>query len=220
MHLYRLKWIAVLSSAILYTACSQPSSPPEPETPAQQESIPAPETPTADEPVASGEQAEHDGMASSEPEAEVHTHADGSLHEHEATMGGMAGEAAAHQDHDPKHGGTFFMSLDGRFHLEGVLVDPGVFRVFLYDEFLKPVSGDLLAGSEARVIWGSQDDAPELPMKLSSGSQPFEASAPGTMRFPVTLTLLVRFAGSNPGASRELFTFPFSHYTHDPNTGH
>ena len=35
-----------------------------------------------------------------------------------------APEKGAHMDHKPKHGGTFFMSLDNVHHLEGVLLPP------------------------------------------------------------------------------------------------
>jgi hypothetical protein len=34
----------------------------------------------------------------------------------------------AHFDHNPKHGGIFFMSMDYEHHLEGVLLPPGTFR--------------------------------------------------------------------------------------------
>src|ERR1700686_705280 len=42
-----------------------------------------------------------------------------------------AAEKGAHMDHKSKHGGTFFMALDNKHHLEGILVPPGTFRVYL-----------------------------------------------------------------------------------------
>ena len=59
-----------------------------------------------------------------------------------------------HQDHDPRHGGTFFMALDGIHHLEGILVPPATFRVYVYDAYTRPISGGELRKAEGKVLWG------------------------------------------------------------------
>ncbi|MBI2818657.1 MAG: hypothetical protein HYX73_01645 [Acidobacteria bacterium] len=126
----------------------------------------------------------------------------------------------SHRDHDSKHGGTFFMSLDNYHHLEGVLERPGVFRVYVYDAHTQPVSREQLEQTQAKVIWGDIDGAPEIDLKPSADGSCLEAPAPGPVRFPVTLTLLSRFPGTSPGSRSELFTFPFSHYSHIDTTPH
>ena len=45
-----------------------------------------------------------------------------------------------HSDHSPKHGGTFFMASDNWHHLEGVLASATEFRLYMYDNFTKPIS--------------------------------------------------------------------------------
>ena len=126
----------------------------------------------------------------------------------------------AHSDHDSKHGGTFFMAMDNKHHLEGVLVPPGVFRVYLYDEYTRPVSPEDLARTQAEVIWGDVDGAPKIPLKPSQDGAMLEVPAPEPVRFPITLTLLMRFPGMAANQRAELFTFPISHYPNFPPGGH
>ena len=132
----------------------------------------------------------------------------------ENALAAQSGEGATHQDHDSRHGGTFFMALDNKHHLEGTLEQPGVFRVYVYDAYTHPVSREDLGKVDAKVIWGVQDGALEIDLKPNASGSALEASAPEPVRFPVTLTLLCRFPGAPANSRPELFTFPFSHYSH------
>ncbi len=45
-----------------------------------------------------------------------------------------------HQDHNPKHGGMFFMAPDNWHHLEGTYPEGGVFRAYLFNNFSEPMN--------------------------------------------------------------------------------
>ncbi len=121
-------------------------------------------------------------------------------------------EPGTHQDHEPKHGGTFFMALDNRHHLEGLLVPPGRLVVYLYDSHTQPVSLAELQQATGTVQWGAAEDAPQTSLAVAEGGEYLEATPPREVKFPIELTLRLHFPGTAPDARPELFTFPFSHY--------
>ena len=133
---------------------------------------------------------------------------------------GLPAEAGTHGDHNPKHGGAFFMALDNKHHLEGVLLPPGIFYVYLYDARTQPLGHAELHQSSGAVQWGDSDGALETLLVVDDDAHRLETALGQEVEFPVTLTLLLRLPGSLPGARPELFTFPFSHYSEQTTDGH
>ena len=116
-----------------------------------------------------------------------------------------------HMDHEPKHGGVFFMAPDRTHHLEGVLLPAGTFKVYLYDDYTRPIPA---TGFEAEL----QVDAPREARKLKLLVDPKD----GTLairglpveRFPVDLTVWITFPGrSGAPPQTELFSFSFEGFS-------
>jgi hypothetical protein len=117
-----------------------------------------------------------------------------------------------HSNHIPKHGGVFFMALDNIHHLEGVLLQSGIFRVYLYDVYTKPLSAAKVKQASGTVQVGESANAPIIPLVVGKDVQTLESALGKDLKLPVTLTVSLHLPGSAPSARPEVFTFPFSHF--------
>jgi len=125
----------------------------------------------------------------------------------------------AHMDHKPKHGGTFFMSLDNKHHLEGVLLPPATFRVYLYDDHTKPLKAEETRQASGTVQIGDSEDAPKISLAPGKKKETLEANLGDGPKFPVTFTLLLHLPGMAPDAKPELFNFTFTGFTDERGPG-
>jgi len=113
----------------------------------------------------------------------------------------------AHGNHNPQHGGGFFMAPDNWHHLEGVYFASGVFRLYLYDDFTKPLALAKVRTASARIFVGK--DRMELP--LVRNGRFFEAKI-GKQPFPLDVQARVKFESTKP---ENLFDFTFEKYSVD-----
>jgi hypothetical protein len=125
-----------------------------------------------------------------------------------------------HGDHNPRHGGIFFMAADNTHHLEGTYPRAGVFRVFLYDEYTRPLA---LKGVTARAVTKETvDQSSNVPRDLEAF--PLRPSRDGTYleaqlgprataQVPLQVTAKIRFA---PDAAEQRFDFSFQTVTNEP----
>lgn len=108
--------------------------------------------------------------------------------------------ALAHGDHNPRHGGVFFMAPDRFHHLEGALLD-GRFRLYLYDNYTEPLDPAGIAAriGELRLAPGADAAVLEAPLE----------APPGT---PVEVVLHVDFGSGR----EERFDFLFTDESRPP----
>lgn len=115
-----------------------------------------------------------------------------------------------HADHSPKHGGTFFMASDNWHHLEGVLASASEFRVYLYDNFTKPISAKEYVGTTEVIRQDAKGDdigtALKLQLNLSADGSYLTAAIPAEFAAPLTFTTRVAL---QKGEKPSLFNFTF-----------
>src|SRR3972149_3512554 len=106
--------------------------------------------------------------------------------------------AMAHGDHNPRHGGILFMAPNGYHHLEGTLEEDGRFRLYLYDDFTRPLA-----------VEGFQARAGEVPMEASADGSFFSVNLVRSLDpvEPVEVVLHLRFQDEEEEAR---FDFIFS----------
>jgi Cu/Ag efflux protein CusF len=72
-------------------------------------------------------------------------------------------EIRPHGDHNPRHGGiSVFMSEDLRHHLEATFVTPGLFRVYFYDEYTRPIRASTFTARVSIADENAKEIAPSV----------------------------------------------------------
>jgi len=126
-------------------------------------------------------------------------------------------EVRAHGDHNPRHGGSFFMAPDAWHHIEGTYPQAGVWRVYFYDNFTQPIDARSFA---ARLVLREEFDAATkttkeleaVPLRQGPELNALDATLKGD-QLPLKATLKVKFDAD----SREYrFDFSFTQYSVDP----
>lgn len=127
-------------------------------------------------------------------------------------------ELRAHGDHNPRHGGSFFMAEDKWHHLEGTYPSDGLFRAFFFDNFTKPLAPK---GFTGRVVFeeGGKETA-SFPLSLAKNGQTLEAQLKGmpatpSKTTPVKLAAKLKF---DPKTPEQRFDFIFAEYSKEPPT--
>jgi Heavy metal binding domain len=119
-----------------------------------------------------------------------------------------------HGDHNPKHGGNFFM-VSNNWHIEATHPALSVFRLYVYDDYSKPFTPP---GLTARIV-----EVPDAVGKPRNVSVPFsraprgvymEARIPG-LSVPANIAAKARFEA---GDKEYRFDFIFTEYSREPGS--
>lgn len=125
-----------------------------------------------------------------------------------------------HGNHNPQHGGQFFMAPDNWHHLEGTYPRAGSFRLFVYDDYSRALNAGALGQISGRLVAEERYDpatkkTTELrvfPLRLSKDGAYLEAD-PGHRAWPSRLTAKVTL---KKGEAEHRFDFTFPAATVDP----
>jgi len=128
-----------------------------------------------------------------------------------AVWASSGGSSKPHMDHEPKHGGVFFMAPDRWHHLEGALLPNGTFKVHLYDDHTRPIPAK---GFEAELQIDGSADARKLKLVFDAADGTLTLRGLPVEQFPVDLTVWITFPGrSGAKPQTELFSFSFDGFS-------
>ncbi|HEY1304935.1 MAG TPA: heavy metal-binding domain-containing protein [Vicinamibacterales bacterium] len=125
-----------------------------------------------------------------------------------------------HGNHNPQHGGQFFMAPDNWHHLEGAYPAQRVFRLYLYDDYGRPLAAEKIRAVQARVVTKENfdpatrqtTDISAFPLKAVR-NRPYLEAGVDTPALPAEMTAKVRFANDQP---EYRFDFTFEKLTKEP----
>jgi hypothetical protein len=119
----------------------------------------------------------------------------------------------AHGNHNPQHGGLFFMASDNTHHLEGAYLPSGVFRMYFYDEFTKPQKlADMKDVKATLMVKDSRTDK-DTTFSLVRSGRSLQATI-GKLPLPAEMYAKVKFT---PDGKDNRFDFTFAAYSKEPH---
>ena len=122
-------------------------------------------------------------------------------------------EIRAHGDHNPVHGGQFFMAEDNWHHVEGTYPSAGLFRAFFYDNFKKPLPGKNFSGLLV-VLDKTDKELATIPLAASRDGNTLEARIPSQLAtIPLRAKATIKY---DPKAREQPFDFVFNELSKDP----
>jgi hypothetical protein len=121
----------------------------------------------------------------------------------------------AHGNHNPQHGGQFFMASDNWHHLEGTYLPSGVFRLHLYDDYTKPLPLAQVRAITGNVVVKDSQSGQEKTVALTRNGQYLQGII-GKLAFPAAMYAKVKFKADGPD---NRFDFTFDSYSKEPAAG-
>lgn len=104
----------------------------------------------------------------------------------------VQGGRLPYADHLPRHGGQFFAARDSWHHVEGTLLPPREFRLYLYDQRVESLdaAGYKLSGRAMRP-GGEAETAIDLAFELGANRTYWAAALPGDLGPPVAVSVSI-----------------------------
>jgi hypothetical protein len=138
----------------------------------------------------------------------------------DGTARDIAFEERPHGDHNPRHGGlAIFMSADLFHHVEGTYVAPGIFRLYFYNEFTKPMKVGAITGRVVVANSNAQATGKEIPLTLSPirDGNAVEAKIPDApLPSKGSIVYLKALVKLKPGDKDWVTDYTFADYSKDP----
>jgi hypothetical protein len=119
----------------------------------------------------------------------------------------------AHGNHNPQHGGLFFMAADNTHHLEGAYLSSGMFRMYFYDEFTKPQKLAAVRNYKATLNVKDAKSGKDAVYSLVRSGTSLQAQI-GKLPLPAEMYATVTFT---PGGKANRFDFTFPAYSKEPH---